>query len=177
MLRKLINVLGVTGLSIPLGYKGLDIAQVVINEKKVTEKLAQNNYYAILEIPLINLKKELYPQSSSNNNVNKNVYVHPESIFPNNSNSSNIILASHSGNGLNAYFKNLYKLQIGNKVLIYYHDNLYTYEIKEIEYQAKTGSLYLKKEYDNMLTLITCTKNNHETQTIYYASLITQNAL
>ena len=45
------------------------------------------------------------------------------------------------------------------------------YEIKEIETQPKTGTLALKRISDHMLTLITCTKNNKNTQTIYYADL------
>ena len=181
MLKKIISLLGlsclVLGFSIPLGYKGLDIANVYLNEAKISEKLETNDYYAILEIPFINLKKEIFPLNSPENDVEKNIYLHPKSILPQLESNSNVIIAGHSGNALNAYFKNLYKLNIGNKVLLYYEDYLYTYEIKEIEYQNKTGTLYLKSPYNEMLTLITCTKNNKNTQTIYYASLISKNSL
>ena len=45
------------------------------------------------------------------------------------------------------------------------------YEIIDIEYQNKTGILYLKEENEDMITLITCTKNDSTTQTIYYGIL------
>ncbi len=177
MLKKIIKVIGlilvILGVTLPLGYKGLDIANVYLNEEKITEKKETKDYYAILEIPFINLKRELFPLNNSENNVNKNLFVHEISTFPHSlDTSSNLIIAGHSGNGLNAYFKNLYKLSVGHKVFLYYNDNLYTYEIKEIEYQNKTGTLYLKHDYTNELVLITCTKNNKNTQTIYYASLL-----
>lgn len=180
MLRKIVKLIGFTlvllGISIPISYKGLDIANVYINDAKIEQELKTNDYYAILEIPAINLKRELFPINDKNNNVNKNLFVHNLSTFPNND-ESNLIIAGHSGNGLNAYFKNLYKLKVGNKILLYYEDNLYTYEVKEIEYQNKTGTLYLKKNYLEMITLITCTKNNKNTQTIYYASLVSKNVI
>ena len=39
-------------------------------------------------------------------------------------------------------------------MLLYYNNNLYTYKIKDIEYQDKTGKLYLKNNYKDVLTLI-----------------------
>ncbi len=128
------------------------------------------NYFCIIEIDKINLKREIYPIGNRNNNVNKNIYVLQDSSMPD-SNSSNLIIAGHSGYANNAYFKNLYKLNVNDNINLYYKDKIYTYIVSEIEYQKKTGTLYLKHEYNHMLTLITCTKNNKKTQTIYYAKL------
>lgn len=139
-------------------------------EISIEEKLVSNAYYAIIEIDNISLKRELYEINDPQNNVDKNIFVHEKSTFPSSSN-SNIILASHSGIGSNAYFKDLYKLKINDQVKIYYNNFIWSYVIKEIEYQEKTGTLYLKEAYPEMLTLITCTKNDAKTQTIYYASL------
>ena len=54
--------------------------------------------------------------------------------------------------------------EIGN-----YDISSYMYEILEIEYQPKTGTLLLKNNYN--LKLVTCTYKNKKTQTIYYANL------
>ena len=134
------------------------------------EHLEENNYFAILEIESIALKRELYEINSKENNVNKNILVHKKSIFPGQE-VSHIILAAHSGNGSNAYFKDLYKLNLKDEIKLYYDNYSWTYEIEDIEYQEKTGILYLKEENRDMITLITCTKNDSDTQTIYYGAL------
>lgn len=135
-------------------------------EVSLEKKIKSNKeYYAIIEIDKINLKKELYDINNSKNNVNKNILVHKNSIFP-----DNIILASHSGNSKNAYFKNLYKLKKDDKVKIYYQDKIYEYIIESIEEQNKTGKLYLKEDANERLILITCHKNN-KSQIIYYSKL------
>lgn len=136
------------------------------NEKIITKKIANNDYFAIIEIPKIKLKKELYEINDKRNNVNKNILVHEYSIFP-----SNIILASHSGNRSNAYFKNLYKLQVKDIIKIYYQNKIYEYIIESIEEQNKTGKLYLKEDLSERLIIITCTKNNNKTQMVYYSKL------
>ena len=149
-------------------------AMYKIEEKNyavVLEKhLEENDYFAILEIESIALKRELYEINSKENNVNKNIFVHKKSIFPDQKNSY-IILAAHSGNGHNAYFQDLYKLQLKDEIKLYYDNYIWIYEIIDIEYQNKTGILYLKEENEDMITLITCTKNNSTTQTIYYGIL------
>lgn len=134
------------------------------------DHLEENNYFAILEIEDIALKRELYEINSEENNVDKNILVHKKSIFPGQK-VSHIILAAHSGNGHNAYFKDLYKLELNDEIKLYYNDYVWTYEIEDIEYQEKTGILYLHEEEMDMITLITCTKNNSTTQTIYYGIL------
>lgn len=139
------------------------------NIKEVEQKIEVKKYFAIVEIPKIDLKREIFEITKKENNVEKNIYVHPTSIFPDKS-GGNVILASHSGSAKNAYFKNLYELSKNDIINLYYKDNIYEYSIDEIEYQNKTGKLYLKPKTNNII-LITCTKNNKKTQTIYYASL------
>lgn len=136
-------------------------------EKLLVQKITnKEEYYAILEIPKINLKKEIYSICDKRNNVEKNILVHENSNFP-----KNIILASHSGNRSNAYFKDLYKLKIKDDITIYYQNKVYKYIIEEIEEQNKTGNLYLKEDLSERIILITCTKNNNKTQMIYYGKL------
>lgn len=144
-----------------------------LNEENVEAQVEikeTQSYFAILEIEKINLKRELFEIGNINNNVDKNLFVVDSSVFPDALN-SNVIIAGHSGSGKNAYFKNLYKLKQGDTLKLYYNNKLYIYEINDIEYQDKTGILYLKKENYNMLTLITCTLNDKKHQTIYYAKL------
>lgn len=136
----------------------------------VEEKIENNDYFAILEIDQINLKRELFPIDTKENNVNENVLVHNMSTFPD-SDTSNIILAAHSGNGKNAFFKDLYFLELNDLISIYYQGTKWIYEVVDIEYQNKTGVLYLKEDFLHMITLITCTKGSSNTQTIYYGRL------
>ena len=157
----------ILGILIPV----ISFSRNKLNENREERLLAQKinnneNYFAIIDIPKIKLKKELYEINNIENDVNKNILVHKNSTFPN-----NIILASHSGNKSNAYFKNLYKLQLKDVVHIYFQNKLYEYIIEEIEDQDKTGNLYIKEEFEERLILITCSKNNNKTQTLYYAKL------
>lgn len=138
-------------------------------ENEIQDKIYQtNSYFSILEIPKISLKKELYDVSDKRNDVNQNILVHSESIFPG-ENKSFVILAAHSGNGAHAYFKNLYQLERFDEIKLYYQNKIYIYEIVEIEKQAKTGTLLLKQNKKDMLLLITCTYHDSKSQTIYYA--------
>ena len=145
-----------------------------INEYEYKEVLAEKeetkDYFALLEIKKIGLKREIFNKNSDENNVSKNILLHEKSILPNEK-GSYIILAAHSGNGHNAYFKDLYKLEIGDEVNFYYEGKDWSYEIVDIEFQDKTGVLYLKEDFPNMIVLITCTKGDSGTQTVYYGVL------
>ncbi len=130
----------------------------------IKSDIKTSNY---LEIPKISFKKEI---DLNNQNVDIGLWVSKESIFPD-YNPSNVIIAGHSGNASNAYFKKLYLLNINDIIKLYYNNKLYEYQIFDIEKQKKTGTLDIKNMNDNIITLITCTKNNNSTQTIYYGQL------
>ena len=156
----LVPVLGFTS------YKVSDKAyQIVLQEKE-----DEQDYFAILEIEEIGLKRELFAIDSKENDVDQNILVHDMSVFPSNG-VSNVILAAHSGVGRNAYFKDLYKLEKFDEIKLYYDGYLWRYEIIKIEYQDKTGILYLLEKDTDMITLITCTKDDSTRQTIYYGVL------
>ena len=139
--------------------------QIVLQEKE-----EKQDYYAILEIEKIGFKRELFKIDSKENNVNHNILVHENSIFPGGE-VSNLILAAHSGVGSNAYFKDLYKLEKFDEIKLYYQGYLWCYEIEKIEYQDKTGVLYLLEKDIHMIALSTCTKYDNSKQTIYYGVL------
>ena len=171
---KIIKILGSLLILFALLFPFLIFSLEKVNnyqyEVVLDQNMQDNNYYGVLEIAKIDFKREFYEINSSENNVNKNVMLHEASVLPGEER-SNIILAAHSGNSSSAYFKDLYQLEVKDAIFVYYQGKKWTYEIQEIEYQDKTGILYLKEDYPDMITLITCTKNDSDTQTIYYGVL------
>ena len=140
------------------------------NNKNNKNKKAYN-YVGILEIPKINLKKGFLNVNSKYNTIDYNVTVIKTSTYPD-VDKGNFILAAHSGTASISYFKNLYKLKKGDKANIYYKNKKYTYKIVKIYDQPKTGKLSIYRDYDKTtLTLITCTKDNKKTQTLYILEL------
>jgi len=128
-------------------------------------------YIGYLQIPKINLNKGFFPMESSQNNVEKNIYIVNGSSYPDVEN-GNFIVAAHSGTGWKAFFNNLYKLNKGDKVEVIYNYKLYRYNITKIYKQSKTGTIAIYRNYDKTtLTLVTCTNNDSKTQTIYIAEL------
>lgn len=129
-------------------------------------------YLGIIDISKINLYKGFYNKDSNLNNVKFNLYVLPESNYPD-TESGNLIIAGHSGNYNNSYFANLYKLVVGDNITIHYKDSEYIYKISKIYYEEKTGSVRIFRDKSKTtLTLITCTKDDDNHQTIYIAELV-----
>lgn len=129
------------------------------------------NYIGFIEINKINLKAGLVPINSKLNNVNYNVQKMMTSTYPV-LEKSNLILAAHSGNSSISYFKNLYKLNVGDDIKIYYKNNIYVYRLVNIYESLKDGGVDIYRDLEKTtLTLITCTKNNKLTQTIYISEL------
>jgi LPXTG-site transpeptidase (sortase) family protein len=88
----------------------------------------------------------------------------------------NFILAAHSGSAYISYFNDLYKLSTGDKAYVTYNGVKYTYQIKKIYTQPKTGQIGIYRDHDKTtLTLVTCTNTDKTTQTIYIAELISKN--
>ena len=106
------------------------------------------------------------------NNVNFNLYVLPDSTYPDIEN-GNLIIAGHSGNYNNSYFANLYKLDIEDTINIYYNNMKYIYKIVKIYNEEKKGTVRILRDREKTsLTLITCTKDDDYHQTVYIAELI-----
>ncbi len=129
-------------------------------------------YVGYLKIPSIGLEHGFLDKNSKYNNVNKNIYVHPTSSYPN-IDKSNLILASHSGTSSISYFKNLYKLKINDDVYVNYNNHEYHYVVRRVYKDTKDGTVAIRRDYEKTtLTLITCTKNDKTTQTIYICELV-----
>ena len=114
------------------------------------------NYVAVLEIPKINLKKGLVDKNSKENNVDRNIYTLKESIFPNEKEYSQIILASHSGNSYVSHFRRLNELKLNDSIYLYYNNNKYTYKIIKKYEIEKNGTANLGVYKESNINLITC---------------------
>ena len=130
------------------------------------------NYIAFLEINKINLRQGLLPKDNPYNYVDYHVQILEVSDFPDVVN-GNFILAGHSGTSNVAYFRNLYKLELGDEAKVYYDSKVYKYKIVNIYNEDKDGSVNIYRD-DNktILTLITCTKDDKAHQTIYISELV-----
>lgn len=125
------------------------------------------DYTGVLEIPKLNLRRGFYNIDSKYNDVDYNITVIRGSTFPDQEN-NNLILAAHSGNCSICYFKTLYKLVIGDIAYLTYKSETHTYKIVNIYEVEKNGTVAIYRNYNTkVLTLITCTKNNDYTQTVY----------
>lgn len=129
-------------------------------------------YVGYLSIPKINLKKGFTEINSKYNNVNRNIEIIKPSKYPDVS-KGNLIIAGHSGSSSVSFFKDLYKLKLEDEVFITYNGNEYKYKIKLIYTDLKDGDVVVRRNKDiTTLTLITCTKGDKNTQTIYMCELV-----
>ena len=127
-----------------------------------------DNVIGTIEIPKISLRRNLYKVGSSENTVDKNIEILKGSNMPDIKN-GNFILASHNGNTSIGHFKNLYKINIGDLVIIHYNDQEYTYEISKKYDVLKTGTVMVKRDRgQSTITLITCLGNDRQLVVIGY---------
>ncbi len=157
-------------MSFMLNQITFDIKKIEV--AKPTIKIEQYYYQnPVLEIPKINLKKEVYPNNQEKNTVSKNIQVIEGSNMPNIQN-GNFILAAHSGNSDIAYFKDLDKISQNNEIYVYYQNRKYRYIIGDIYDVLKTGYVEIKRNRNkSTITLITCKKGTN-LQTVYIGYLI-----
>ena len=85
----------------------------------------------------------------------------------------NVIIIGHSGTYSNSYFSDLYKLSKGDEAFITFNGKIYTYKIINIYNENKDGIITIYRDLGkNTLTLITCTKDDESSQTVYILELI-----
>ena len=146
--------------------------QVEDNSNNTKLNVEKPVYIGYLSIPKINFKKGFTAKDSSYNNVDKNIQILSASDFPDKEN-GNVIIAGHSGTSSVAFFNKLYLLNIGDYAYIEYNGVTYTYEIVNMYYIERTGKAEIVRNKNaSTLTLITCTKGNRKTQTVYISELI-----
>lgn len=141
-------------------------------EVKEQATIDYSKYLGVLEIPKIGLKRGFYNIGSRYNNIQYNVTMVGGSTLPDVVN-GNLILMAHSGDAYISYFAYLYRLNIGDYAYVTYNGNKYQYQIVNIYEVPKNGIVKIQRNYNKTsLTMITCTKNNDYTQTVYIAELV-----
>lgn len=148
-----------------------EVEEVKPEENSSDENKTYEYYVGKLEIPKIGFSRGFYDKDSSLNNVKWNIKVLKESNYPDVAN-GNLMIIGHSGNYSNSYFSNLYKLENGDIAYIYYKNTKYTYQVVNIYNENKDGNIEIKRNANkNVLTLITCTKDDELHQTVYILEL------
>ncbi len=150
-----------------------DIDQTSLEQEttKANSSDSRNNYIGYLTIPDINLKRGFLDFDSKYNSVNYNVMLIEGSEMPDVEN-GNLILAAHRGNSSVSFFDKLYKLKMGAEATVTYQNKNYTYNLVESYTVPKTGKVTIRRNGEvNTLTLITCTRNDKKTQTVFIFEL------
>lgn len=153
----------------------VNTTEVTTDEEETKTQNYQDieSYIGYLEIPKIKFRRGFYNIDSKLNTVEANIEIIKGSEMPDATN-GNLIIAGHSGTGWKAFFKDLYKLEVGDEAIVTYAGINYKYKIANIYKEKNTGTVSIKRNYDKTtLTLITCTKDDSSTQTIYIAELYT----
>ena len=144
-------------------------------EESIPKKISSSRkyqYIGYLEIPKIKLKRGFVDKDSKDNNVEKNLFITSNSTYPD-VEKGNLIIAAHSGNSYKSFFKNLYKLAVGDTARVEYGGKNYIYQITKIYEQQKTGKIAIYRDYNKTaLTLVTCTKDDDTKQTVYIFELV-----
>ena len=142
------------------------------NEESKEEIVNYETYTGILNIPKIGFSRGFYKKESSLNNVSFNIKIINESAYPD-EDKGNVIIIGHSGNYSNSYFANLYQLELNDLATITYEGKKYTYKVTNIYTDTKNGTITIFRDITkNTLTLITCTKDDETTQTVYIMNLL-----
>lgn len=149
-----------------------DITEEEVEQPQPTTPTINYNYIGYLEIPKINLKRGFVSLNSKYNSVSYNVMLIKGSNMPDVKN-GNLILAAHRGNSSVSFFDKLYKLSLGDEAKITYNDKVYTYKLVNTYLEEKDGTIAIyRDESKNTLTLITCTRNDKKTQTVFIFELV-----
>lgn len=156
-----------TTISAPTNVKEEDVApQEVVEEPKYVP-INYDQYLGVLEIPKIGLKRGFYGTDNKYNDIRYNVTMVKGSTLPD-VEGGNLILVAHSGDAYISFFAYLWRLNIDDVAYVTYNKVKYTYKIIDIYEVPKVGQVTINKNTSkSALTLITCTKNNDYTQTVY----------
>lgn len=159
-------------------FEEVDIAEnieEVVDEtvpEETTTPVINYNYIGYLDIPKINLKRGFVSLNSKYNSISYNVMLIKGSSMPDVKN-GNLILAAHRGNSSVSFFDKLYKLNLGDEANVTYNDKIYTYKLVNTYLEAKDGTIAIyRDENKTTLTLITCTRGDKKSQTVFIFELV-----
>lgn len=153
-----------------LSEDDLNNTVVDIDDIKSFDKI--DAYIGYLSVPDVDIKRGFVDVDSKYNSVGYNVMLIRGSDMPDVEN-GNLILAAHRGNSSVSFFDKLYKLEDNAKAYITFQGKVYEYELKTRYLEAKDGELTIRRNANvNTLTLITCTRNDKTTQTVFIFELV-----
>lgn len=149
-----------------------NVENVDNNDNNTNYVVDYSKYLGVLEIPKIGLKRGFYGTDSRYNSIQYNVTLVNGSSLPDVEN-GNLILTAHSGDAYISYFAYLWRLGVGDVAYVTYNGQQYQYQIVNIYNVNKSGIVVIHRNTNaTTLTLITCTKDNDQSQTIYIAERI-----
>ena len=148
------------------------INQPEVVTKKEKKEVKNYDYVGKIIIPKISLERGFVSKNSKYNSIDYGIETHKTSTYPNEKR-GNLILLSHSGTSYRSFFRNLYKLELGDECFIEYLGVKYKFVITKIYTQPKNGKVVIDRDYSKTgLTLITCTHNDKKSQTVYILDLV-----
>jgi len=147
--------------------------QAPVENTSNNQKIQSNvNYLAVIEIPNISLNTGIVMSDSNYNTMNKHVSIYPTSDMPNIDN-GNFILFAHNGSSRVSYFRNIYKLDVNDKIYIYYNNQKYTYKvIKNYDVSMYNSTPLNRIDNKTIITLITCKSGSNKYRTIIVGELV-----
>lgn len=122
-----------------------------------------------IDIPRINIRRNVYSIGSKNNNVDYNI----ELLDSSNIENDLYFVASHSGSSRASYFDDLVYLSVGDFIRLKSNDSIMVFIVKDMFYIDKSG--YFSTSYSingGELFLITCSLDYINRQLIVRAELI-----
>lgn len=165
---KIINTILIIGLLLLINInkeEKLYINEKIENIKKEEKEICFSSF--LLSIPIINLMEMVTPADEKLSNLDKYIV-----SYNGNKPGLNIILLGHSGSNYKALFRNVYKLNLNDKIYINYCNKVYTYIIYTIFTVKETNKSILKTSNNSDLVLITCEKRNNKNRLIVKARLL-----
>lgn len=153
-----------------------EIVEVTPIKTEVSEEPKKNDftidYFMVLEIPKIGLKKGVPHIGSKYNKISYGIQIMKESTMPDND-MSMVVLASHRGTSSVSYFNKLGQVSNGDEVYLYYNGYKYTYSISDIYEEEKDGTIAIHKDIDkSIIALITCKKNDQSKQLVFIGNMV-----
>ena len=149
-----------------------DINQNIIVNKNIKEIKKIENDKSLVDdsigqiiIEKININSKLYKIDSPKNNIENNITILKGSIEPEKEDSI-VFIAAHSGYGEKAFFKDLDKLDIEDKIILSYKNIDYIYKVKNKWETNKDGDIEVQKEDEKQLILTTCSPKDKTKQLI-----------
>ncbi len=136
------------------------------------KEISSSTYIGILEIPSISFKRGFVSKNDKSNNISENIQILKESDMPD-VDRGNFIIASHSGSGRIAFFKNLHCVKHNDLIYVYYNQMKYTYKVVDFYIEPKVGNIHIYRNNEKTtLTLTTCNQDKNNSQIVIISELV-----